>query len=71
MMIGVGGGRVPLSGGCGGGDAERASGRTAHGSTSSPVICTAILNNKKKQIDIQCIPILTKVTLIFPPPLLK
>lgn len=48
MMVGVGGGRVPLSGGGGGGgaDAERASGRTAHGSTSSTVIYTAILNNK-------------------------
>lgn len=47
MMVGVGGGRVPLSGG-GGADAERASGRIAHGSTSSPVIYTAVLNNKKK-----------------------
>lgn len=48
MMVGVGGGRVPLSGGGAGADAERASGRTAHGSTSSPVIYTAILNNIKK-----------------------
>lgn len=45
MMVGVGGGRVPLTGG-GGAGPERASGRTAHGSTSSPVIYTAILNNK-------------------------